>query len=436
MTASIHRSSSGEHDAIAPEATAVDAIAPRPIAAGTAPRELLAVREVASALLRADRAVDVYQFALDRITPILGAAFSVVMQLSDDGTLLRPVAQHDWPAKHRAWIGALRVRVGDGPSGMAVAERRLVDVPDLFADPSLSAWYDVAHELGFASILAAPLIGSKRVLGAIVFYFTDATHVSGEAEALVRLVADQLAATAEKAAAMDALRRANGALAEANAELEKQGVDASRARADQMQFIDALTQELASGLSAASLSGNSPDDALTTASATACAARELVQCELGTIGMIEGEIDPRVPLQDAVSTWRSRARTLPIAIGEPTVLLPVMRTDVRWLQRMLELLIGYAVSQCGSGASGASAVQADVELGRGFVAHRIGWRSSEMPDAPHPSVTIFDIPLAKAIALRLGGELRFDDGSRDDGHADGGHADSERSVTAVFTIDD
>ncbi|MES2522756.1 MAG: GAF domain-containing protein [Gemmatimonadota bacterium] len=414
MTASI----SGESAAIAAGSSHTDS--------NPAPRELLAVREVASALLRADRAVDVYQFALDRITPILGAAFSVVMQLSDDGTLLRPVAQHDWPAKHRAWIGALRVRVGDGPSGMAVAERRLVDVPDLFADPSLSAWYEVAHELGFQSILAAPLIGSSRVLGAIVFYFTDATHVSGEAEALVRLVADQLAATAEKAASMDALRRANGALAEANAELEKQQAEASRARAEQMQFIDVLTQELASGLSAATLSGSNPEDALTTASATACAARELVQCELGTIGMIEGEVDPRVPLQDAVSTWRSRVRTLPIAIGEPTVLLPVMRTDVRWLQRMLELLIGHAVSQCGGGNSG-SAVQADVELGRGFVAHRVAWRCSVTPDYPHPMISVFDVPLAKAIALRLGGELRFDDGSNDDG---------ERSVTAVFSIDD
>ena len=60
----------------------------------SAPRELLAVREIAAALLHADRPVDVYQFALDRVTPILGATFSVVMQLSDDGALLRPVAQH------------------------------------------------------------------------------------------------------------------------------------------------------------------------------------------------------------------------------------------------------------------------------------------------------------------------------------------------------
>jgi GAF domain-containing protein len=389
----------------------------------SAPRELLAVREIAAALLRADRPVDVYQFALDRITPILGAAFSVVMQLSDDGSLLRPVAQHDWPAKYRSWIGALRVRVGDGPSGLAVAERRVVDVPDLFADPSLSGWYEVANELGFRSILAAPLLGSQRVLGAIVFYFADATGGSAEAESLVRLVADQLAATAEKAASMDALRRSNGALAEANAELASQAAEAQRARDAQMAFIDSLTDNLASGLSAAVVVGHNADDALTTAAATACAARELVQCEQGTIGMIESEVDPRVPLQEAVGTWRSRVRTLPISFGEPTLLLPTMHIDARWLQRLLELLIGHAAGQC---SDRGGVVRADVELGRGFVAHRISWIAAESPMRRHPMLTAFDLPLANAIAARLGGELRFDDGSADDG---------ERSVTAVFPVD-
>ena len=120
-------------------------------------RELLAVREIAHAFLLADRPSDVQQFALDRVTPILGATFSLVMELGDDGELLRPVAQHEWPSKHRHWIGALRVRVGDGPSGVAVAERRLVEVADLFADESLGAWHEVAEELGFRSIIAAPM---------------------------------------------------------------------------------------------------------------------------------------------------------------------------------------------------------------------------------------------------------------------------------------
>ena len=155
-------------------------------------RELLAIREIAHALLLADRASDVQQLALDRVTPILGAAFSLIMQVGDDGELLRPVAQHRWPGRHQNWIGALRVRVGDGPSGLAVAERRVVEVPDVFADPSLAVWYDVANELGFRSIVAAPLISADGPVGAVAFYFTDPTPVSDEQRALVQLVADQL----------------------------------------------------------------------------------------------------------------------------------------------------------------------------------------------------------------------------------------------------
>ncbi len=387
-----------------------------------APRELLAVKEIATALLRAERPVDVYQFALDRITPILGAAFSVVMQLSEDEKLLRPVAQHDWPAKQRSWIGALRVRVGDGPSGLAVAERRVVEVADLFADPTLTAWYEVAEELGFRSILAAPLIGTRRVLGAVVFYFTDATSVSGEGQALVRLVADQLAATAEKAQTMDALRRANGALAEANAELERQSADAQAARDAQMLFLETLTSHLADGLSQAAIAGSGGEDALSAAQAIATAARELVLCERGAIGMIESEIDARVPLQDAVQAWRSRVRTLPISVGEPTVHLPSMRTDGAWLQRLLELLIGYAASECDT--EGA-VVHADVEVGRGFVAHRVSWRCGDTPRQRHPLMTALDLPLARAIAVRLGGELRLE--SADD--------DGSRAVTVVFPVE-
>jgi hypothetical protein len=123
-------------------------------------------------------------------------------------------------------------------------------------------------------------------------------------------------------------------------------------------------------------------------------------------------------------------RTLPITLGEPTVLLPVMRTDLKWLQRLLELLIGHAVGQC---SRTGSTVQADIELGRGFVAHRIAWTCAESPDQHHPMSTVFDVPLAHAIAHRLGGALRFDDGLGGEAPAAGV---TERSVTAVFTIDD
>ena len=43
---------------------------------------------------------------------------------------------------------------GFGPSGEAASDRRIIQVPDVFADPSLEDWQEVASELGFKALVA------------------------------------------------------------------------------------------------------------------------------------------------------------------------------------------------------------------------------------------------------------------------------------------
>jgi GAF domain-containing protein len=426
---------------------------------GTDARELLAVREIAHAFLLAEHPRDVQQFALDRVTPLIGAAFSLVMELGPDGALLRPVAQHEWPAPHRPWIGALRVRVGDGPSGLAVAERRLVEVADLFAEPALSAWHEVATELGFRSIIAAPLETAAGPIGAVAFYFTDTTRVSDEQRALVRLVADQLAAATDKARQTDALRRANGALAEANAELEAQASAwsaAERARAaSEGIVVDAL------------LALTAPDDLRTPGErldgvrALAAAAHEFAAVSAPGLAVVEADVDPRGPLQAAAARWRARAPMVPIQVDEPTVLLPTMRVDEARLTRALDLVLGLGV--CGGAVEGGL-VRAGVRVERGFLALTVNWRGRPVletdapgavdgrhqppsdtrrilrvrPEALHwdPSdpfaparraVTAIDPLLARALTSRLGGDFRVETGT------EGG--DAEQECRLVFPVD-
>lgn len=391
-------------------------------------RELRAVREIAHAFLVADRPADVYQVALDRVTPILGAAFSLVMELDSANDLLRPVAQHEWPGEHRNWIGALRVRVGDGPSGMAVARGELVEVADVFADPSLSMWYDVARELGFCSIVAAPLIGGAKPIGAIAFYYTDAVPLSDARRALVRLVADQLAATAEKATRVDAFRRANAALAEANDALEREVRLADDAQQAGHRFALGLTHHVATAFSR-------DRDA---AGPTANAARELAMLVCGEAAVAQVDMDPRQPFLEALHKWRRNVPTVSFVHAEPTVLLPTMRSDPRWIARLLSLMVGQAVQHCDR----AHNVHADVELGRGFVAHRLEWFGAAMPEVPesgtiplvadgvqyvHSEITTLDIALIAALVPRLGGRLQRDE--RDSGSA-------KQGVTLVFAVDD
>ncbi len=411
-------------------------------------RELLAVREIAHAFLLADRPSDVQQFALDRVTPILGATFSLVMELGDDGELLRPVAQHEWPAKHRHWIGALRVRVGDGPSGVAVAERRLVEVADLFADESLSGWHEVAEELGFRSIIAAPMETADGPIGAVAFYFADATHVRDEQRALVRVVADQLAAATDKSRRTDALRRANAALAEANAQLERQAAVWHRAERARDQTVHGVV----SALLALAAPGDPGEAAgrLAAVHALAVAARDYDTVTHRDFSVATADVDPRDPLLSAVATWRARAPMVPIHVDEPTVLLPTIRGDLHWLSRLLELVVGLAVrSACLEGGT----VNTGVRLGRGFIALQVGWRNAspevagDQPPSVAPrilhdkprrpesdpfagvrdAVTALDQPLATVLAGCLGGQMRVEESASG--------LDDERGWTLVFPVE-
>jgi GAF domain-containing protein len=99
-------------------------------------RELIAVREIVHAFLTADRPEEVFQFALDRVSPLVGATFACVYLVDGASELMRLAAVHNWPERFTPFLGQMRVRLGFGPSGEAAAERRMIEVPDVLADPA------------------------------------------------------------------------------------------------------------------------------------------------------------------------------------------------------------------------------------------------------------------------------------------------------------
>lgn len=161
------------------------------------------VSEIAHALVRAEDAAEAYQFALDRACPAAGATLGAVFLLDGAAEVMHPVAAHAWPERWRPWLGAMRVRLGYGPAGEAAAERRLIEVPDVFADPALEDWQEVAQELGFRALVSVPIIGPRGIAGAASFYFNEPGRRSAANRELMRTVADLLAAIHE----MDLLRR-------------------------------------------------------------------------------------------------------------------------------------------------------------------------------------------------------------------------------------
>ncbi|MGQ0646938.1 MAG: GAF domain-containing protein [Gemmatimonadaceae bacterium] len=216
----------------------------RPPAPDPAQRELTALREIVHTFLNADRPEEVFQFALDRVSPLIGASFASVYLVDGVSELMRLAAAFNWPAKYRPWLGETRIRLGFGPSGEAASERRMIEVPDVNTDKALEDWAEVAAELGFRSLVALPLEDAAGTLGAVTFYFSETGTPSPERRHLMRLVADQMAATAEKVNAVDNLRRTTAAFLEANAELERQYAAVRQARRVKDEFLANASDQL------------------------------------------------------------------------------------------------------------------------------------------------------------------------------------------------
>ena len=327
----------------------------------SAVRELLAVREIVRAFLTADHPREVFQFALERVSPLVGASFASVFLVDGASELMKLAAAYNWPERYRPFLGEMRVRVGQGPSGEAVSERRVIQIPDVFADPSLAEWQDVARELGFKALVALPLITGPRVLGAVTFYFDRTGGFGAETRGLLRIVADQMAATAEKAALIDELRRANAALVETNAEMERQYVALLEARRIKDEFLANISHELRTPLTAVigyvSLMEEGLAGPLTAEQKTSLrqvgvsSARllELIEGLLDLTAIRRGEaevllerFDPREALADAVRAAGPLPPGTMIEIEEPATMLPAMRTDRRKLVRILTALLGNA----------------------------------------------------------------------------------------------
>ena len=184
-------------------------------------RSFVAIRDILHASLNASDPEEVFQFSLERISPLVDATFSSIYLMDGSSDLLRLVAAYNWPERFRAQLADVRVRVPFGPSGRAASERRLVRVDDVHADPELHDWHEVAAELGFNAIVAIPLVANSNVLGVLTFYFAKAVRVGDDAVELMQVAADQLAAFAEKAELSNALRRTRASLSEAEAERDR-----------------------------------------------------------------------------------------------------------------------------------------------------------------------------------------------------------------------
>jgi signal transduction histidine kinase len=352
--------------------------------------------------------------------------------------LMRLAAVHNWPEKFAPFLGEMRVRLGFGPSGEAAAERRVIEVPDVMADPSLEDWAEVAHELGFRAIVALPLQTGDGVLGAVAFYFEEAGAISSETRSLLRMVADQMAATAQKARLIEDLRRANAALIDSNAELERQYVALLDARRVKDEFLANISHELRTPLTAVmgylalmdeGLAGPVTDEQRRTLSQVKTSSQhlldligdllELTTLKRGGLEIKAAAFDIRDPLHDALATTRGRSDSVGLRVREPDQRI-LMVSDRRKISKLLVALLSNAYKFTSSGE-----IRISVSLAGDHVVYTVEDTGIGIPEEMHRQV--FDefrqvdgsttrryggsglgLSLARRLAQVLGGDIFVD----------------------------
>jgi signal transduction histidine kinase len=308
----------------------------------------------------------------------------------------------------------MRVRVGFGPSGEAASERRAIEVPDVFADQSLEDWQDVAAELGFRALIALPLQTGHRVLGAVTFYFAEAGSPSVERRALLRIVAAQMAATAEKAGLLNELRDAQRVREEFLTNISH---ELRTPLTTIMGYLALLQEELAGPLTERQRGDlRHARDAGERLLTLIDDLLELTALAKGTVEVRADAFDPREPMRDAVA----RCRPLPtpgLTIDEPTGLLPCVCSDRGKVTKILVNLLDNAYKFAGDGA-----VTISVHVEHDRAVYRV--RDSGAGVAPSHRGLIFDdfrqvdgsltrryggtgmgLALSRRLARLLGGEI-------------------------------
>lgn len=406
----------------------------------SAEREMRVAREIAHAFLNADSPTEVYRLALERVARMVGAAFGCVFLRDGDSDLLGVVAAHDWPEAYAGYLGSMRVRVGNGPTGGAVAEGKIVEVRDVFADRALEDWWDPARELGFVSSVSVPLSFRSSPVGAFTLYFREKLDFDDSDRDLLRLVADQLSATAEKAHLIEDLQHANELLREQNVDLEARYLEAEEAKRLKNEFLANISHELRTPLTAIlgyayllkeqqDQPGADPSLAVSKIESAGASLLELINDLLDLTHLKLGRTTVEAELCDAVALMRAAMSAVPapsrleVHTESPPARVPI-HTDPALVLRILQNLISNAYKFTPEGGVTVRVfADGDGSPARGAM---VRWQVEDtgIGIAPESQRAIFDefrqvdgsatrrfsgaglgLALSQGLAERLGGEI-------------------------------
>ena len=136
--------------------------------------------------------------------------------------------------------GLIRIQVGEGITGAAVAERRPMQSADLHSDPRVR-YRQLPAGSGLRSMLAVPLLVGEEAIGALTVLRSDIHQFTPEEESLVSAFADQAAMALEHARLFSSVRNYSE-------HLEAMVAARTRELDEQKRYVEEVVETLPLGL--------------------------------------------------------------------------------------------------------------------------------------------------------------------------------------------
>jgi two-component system sensor histidine kinase/response regulator len=176
-----------------------------------------ALSQCDEAIVHCTRESELFPVVCDAVVSSVGAGLAWIGMLDPRSRMVVPVAH---AGAGREYLGELRVSadpdspLSQGPVGLAILENRPVWSEDFATDVRTAPWRAQATRFGWNHVAALPLIRGNQPVGVLAIYLTASDGFNDRIRGLLSKMAknisfalDALAREAERAAAIDALRR-------------------------------------------------------------------------------------------------------------------------------------------------------------------------------------------------------------------------------------
>ncbi len=174
-----------------------------------------ALREITARITAIRQPGDLLQRIVDEARRLLRADGAVIDEYDDVEGVLVTAYDAGLSQEQRDTVRATRLRTGEGLSGRAMAEGKVIAAGDYLAGEfhHVERTDDLARRTGIGDLIVAPIIGDEGPLGAIEVYRRE-THAFDEIDAAVLGgLADQAAIAITNARLIEELERSQAAVA-------------------------------------------------------------------------------------------------------------------------------------------------------------------------------------------------------------------------------